>query len=44
MGRLANFGQNNKRGGWQKSPKLINNEAGINGKAAKTQQLEISFK
>ena len=35
MGRLANFGQNNKRGGWQKSPKLINNEAGINGKVGK---------
>ena len=36
-GRLANFGQNNKqeggcnkRGGWQKSPKLINGEAGKN--------------
>ena len=36
-GRLANFGQNNKqeggcnkRGGWQKSPKLINWEAGKN--------------
>ena len=43
MGRLANFGQNNKRGRC-KSPKLINNEVGINGEAAKTQQLEISFK
>ena len=30
MGRLANFDQNNKRGGWQKSPKLINGEAGKN--------------
>ena len=36
MGRLANFGQNNKQGGcnkqegWQKSPKLINGEAGKN--------------
>ena len=35
-GRLANFGQNNKRGGcnkqggWQKSPKLINGEASKN--------------
>ena len=35
-GRLANFGQNNKRGGynkrgdWQKSQKLINGEAGKN--------------
>ena len=34
MGRLATFGQNNKRSGcnkrgdWQKSPKLINREAG----------------
>ena len=33
MGRLANFGQSNKRGGcnkrggWPKSPKLINGEA-----------------
>ena len=39
MGRLANFSQNNecggcnKWGGWQKSPKLINGEVGINGKA-----------
>ena len=38
---LANFGQNNerevcnKRGGWQKSPKLINGEVGINGEAGK---------
>ena len=31
MGKLANFGQNNKRGGWQKPPKLINGEVGING-------------
>ena len=36
MGRLANFGQNNKRGRCnkrgclQKSPKLINEEAGKN--------------
>ena len=35
-GRLANFSQNNKwggcnkRGGWQKSPKLINGETGKN--------------
>ena len=41
MGRLANFGQNNKgggcnkRGGWQKSPKLINGEVGINEEAGK---------
>ena len=41
---MANFGQNNKRGGcnkrggWQKSPKLISGEAG------KTQQLKISLK
>ena len=34
-GRLANFGQNNKRGGWQKSPVLINREVGINGEAGK---------
>ena len=25
----------NKRGGWQKSPKIINKEAGINGEAGK---------
>ena len=36
MGRLANFGQNNKRGGcnkqggWQKPPKLMNWEVRIN--------------
>ena len=41
MRRPANFGQNNKwggcnkRGGWQKSPKLINGEVGINGEAGK---------
>ena len=41
MGRLANFGQNNKQGGcnkqegWQKSPKLINGDVGINGEAGK---------
>ena len=41
MGRLANFDQNNKwevcnkRGGQQKSPKLINGEVGINGEACK---------
>ena len=35
MGRLANFGQNSKRGGWQKSPTLINGEVGINGDAGK---------
>ena len=40
-GRLANFSQNNKwggcnkRGGWQKSPKLINGEVGINGETGK---------
>ena len=40
-GRLENFGQNNKRegcnkrGDWQKYPKLINGEVGINGEAAK---------
>ena len=40
-GRLANFGQNNKRGGcnkrrgWQKSPKLINGEGATNGEAGK---------
>ena len=33
--RLANFAQNNKRGGWQISPKLINGEAGINGETGK---------
>ena len=33
MGRLANFGQSNKRGGWQKSLKLVNGEVGINGEA-----------
>ena len=27
--------QNNKRGGWQKFPKLINREVGINGEAGK---------
>ena len=38
---MINFGQNNKRGGnnkrvsWQKSPKLINREVGINGEAGK---------
>ena len=38
---MANFGQNDKwegcskRGGWQKSPKLINGEVGINGEAGK---------
>ena len=35
MGRLANFGQNNKRDGWQKSPKLINGEVRINGEPGK---------
>ena len=41
MGRLANFSQNNKSGGcnkwggWQKSPKLINGEVGINREAGK---------
>ena len=35
MRRLANFGQNNKRGGWQKSSKLINGEVGMNGEASK---------
>ena len=40
-GRLADFGQNNKRGGCnkqrgcQKSPKLINGEVAINGEAGK---------
>ena len=39
--RLANFGQNNKRGGfskrggWQKSLKLINGKVGINEEASK---------
>ena len=39
--RLANFCQNNKREGcnkwrnWQKSPKLINGEVGINGESGK---------
>ena len=28
-------GGRNKRGGWQKSPKLINGEVGINGEAGK---------
>ena len=38
---MINFGQNNKQGGnnirgsWQKSPKLINGEVGINGEAGK---------
>ena len=38
---LVNFCQNNKpggcnkRGGWQKPPKLINGEVGINGEAGK---------
>ena len=41
MRRLANFGPNNKQGGcnkrgdWQKSPKLINGEAGINREVGK---------
>ena len=41
MGRLANFGQHNKQGGcnkqegWQKPPKLINGDVGINGEAGK---------
>ena len=41
MERLANFSQNdkwgrcNKRGGWSKSPKLINGEIGINREAGK---------
>ena len=35
MGRLANFDQNNKRVGWQKSPKLINREVGIYGEDGK---------
>ena len=29
------FGQNNKRGSWQKSPKLINGEVVINREAGK---------
>ena len=46
MGRLANFDQNNKRGGckkrgdWQKSPKLINPKVGINGEAGKNTAIE----
>ena len=28
-------GRCNKRGGWQKSPQLINREVGINGEAGK---------
>ena len=41
MGRLANFGQNNKRrgcnkqGGWQKPPKLMNWEVRINEETGK---------
>ena len=35
MGRLANFGQNSKQGGRQKSPKLTNGEVGVNGEAGK---------
>ena len=35
MGRLANFDQNNKRGAWQRSPKLINREVGIYGEDGK---------
>ena len=35
MGRLANLGQNNKRGGWQKSQRLINEEVGIKGEIRK---------
>ena len=41
MGRLANFGQNNKRGrcnkrgGWQISAKIINGDGAINGEAGK---------
>ena len=40
-GRLANFAQNNKRrgcnkrGGWQKSPELVNGEVGVNKDAGK---------
>ena len=40
MGRLANFDQNNKRGDWQKSPKLINPKVGINGEAGKNTAIE----
>ena len=42
MERLVNFGQSNKWGGcnkrrgWQKSPKLMNGEVGINGEAGKS--------
>ena len=41
MGRPANLSHNNKQGGcnkwggWQKSPKLINREVGINREAGK---------
>ena len=35
MGRLANFGQNSKQGGRQKSPKLTNGEVGVNEEAGK---------
>ena len=44
-GELANFSQNNKRGGcnrrggWQKSTKLINGEVGINGWACKNTEI-----
>ena len=39
MERLVNFGQNNKRGGRQKSPKLISGEVGINGEAGKNTKI-----
>ena len=45
MGRLANFGQNNKRRGcnkrrgWHKSPKLINGEVGVNGETGKNKTI-----
>ena len=41
MGRLTNFSQNNKlggwskQGGWQKSPKLINEKVEINRESGK---------
>ena len=49
MGRLADFSQNNKRGGcnkrvgWQKSPKLINEEVGINREAGKNTAIRNLF-
>ena len=41
MGRLASFGQNNKRGDWQKSPNLINGEVEINEEAGKNTLLKF---